>query len=171
MEKEMKTENKIETAEFESLDEIAKETKELIPPMPNVCEVTADVAAVAQKENDLVSDEMWHGLINEALDNIRKDRLEAAELQTKFEDMAFNDGDASTSTKEAVVNLFKMRTDLSDKLAKLADLATRVKLKERDTFPKYLAVNQNNTINANRTAVTPEEKRRIIEQENKRLAK
>jgi hypothetical protein len=36
---------------------------------------------------------------------------------------------------------------MSDKMSKVADLMTRIKLKERDTFPKYLAAQQNNTIN------------------------
>lgn len=36
---------------------------------------------------------------------------------------------------------------MTDKMSKVADLMTRVKLKDKDTFPKYLAANQNNTIN------------------------
>jgi len=58
-----------------------------------------------------------------------------------------NDGDATSSTKEALVNLIKIKSDMSDKMSKVADLMTRIKLKERDTFPKYLAAQQNNTIN------------------------
>ena len=61
--------------------------------------------------------------------------------------MVMNDGDATSSTKEALVNLIKIKSDMSDKMSKVADLMTRIKLKERDTFPKYLAAQQNNTIN------------------------
>lgn len=155
--------------DFESLEEIAKDASALIPKM------NVDVPTIneSQEEKNLVSDEMLLGLYDEALTNIRKDREEASELMNRFADMAFNDGDGSTSTKEAVVNLFKMKTDLSDKIAKIADLATRVKLRERDTFPKYLAAHQNNTINidAKRTPLSPEEKRKLIESENKKLGK
>lgn len=169
MEKEIvKMTDKIEQdLDFESLEEIAKEASSLIPKM------NVDVPAVKEPEeqNNLISDDMLLGLYDEALTNIRNDRKEADELIARFSDMAFNDGDASTSTKEAVVNLFKMKTDLSDKIAKIADLATRVKLRERDTFPKYLAAHQNNTFNidAKKTPLTPEEKRKLIEAENKKL--
>jgi hypothetical protein len=169
MEKEMKEDIKEDKIDFESLEEIAKDASILIPKMNMDVPVTKE----SEEEKNLISDEMLLGLYDEALTNIRKDREEASELMSKFADMAFNDGDGSTSTKEAVVNLFKMKTDLSDKIAKIADLATRVKLKERDTFPKYLAAHQNNTINidAKRTPLSPEEKRKLIESENKKLEK
>ena len=61
--------------------------------------------------------------------------------------MVFNEGDSTTSSKEAVVNLIKLRSEQSDKMTKVADLMTRIKLKERDTFPRYMAASQNNTIN------------------------
>ena len=47
-------------------------------------------------------------------------------------------------------------------MAKIADLVTRVKLKERDTFPRYLAASQNNTINVGDGA-----KRALLEAINK----
>ena len=169
MEKEMNEDKQEPEIDFESLEEIAKDASALIPKM------NVDVPTIneSQEEKNLVSDEMLLGHYDEALTNIRKDREEASELMNRFADMAFNDGDGSTSTKEAVVNLFKMKTDLSDKIAKIADLATRVKLRERDTFPKYLAAHQNNTINidAKRTPLSPEEKRKLIESENKKLGK
>lgn len=157
--------NKIDDLDYESLQEIAKDATILIPAMPG------EISKPPEEQPNLVSDEMWHSLVDEALTNARKDREEASELMAKFADMAFNDGDASTSTKEAVVNLFKMKTDITDKIAKIADLATRVKLKERDTFPKFMAVHQNNTINTDRTPLTASEKRKLIERENKKLEK
>jgi len=54
--------------------------------------------------------------------------------------------DASSASKEAIVNLLKIKTDTADKMAKIADLMTRIKLKERDTFPRYLAAQQNNKV-------------------------
>ena len=97
--------------------------------------------------NNLVSDESLINLYGEIMQNIREDRDEVSYLLTTFTDMVINDGEPSNSTKEAVVNLAKVKTDLADKMTKVADLMTRIKLKERDTFPKYLS--QNNTININ----------------------
>jgi hypothetical protein len=60
--------------------------------------------------------------------------------------MVMNDGDASSASKEAIVNLLKIKSDISDKKAKIADLETRIKLKEKDTFPRYLAAHQQNNV-------------------------
>jgi len=57
-----------------------------------------------------------------------------------------NEGDASSSSKEAIVNLLKINTDVNDKMSKIADLRTRMKLKEKDTFPRYLAASQQNNV-------------------------
>ena len=78
-------------------------------------------------------------------------------------EMVINDGDATTSSKEALVNLIKIKVDMTDKMSKVADMMTRVKLKEKDTFPKYLATNQNNTININESG----SRRNLIEAINK----
>jgi hypothetical protein len=40
-----------------------------------------------------------------------------------------------------------MKTDTADKIIKIADLMTRIKLKERNTFPKYLAPQVTNQYN------------------------
>jgi hypothetical protein len=49
-------------------------------------------------------------------------------------------------------------------MAKIADLMTRIKLKDKDTFPRYLAANQNNTININ----SGNNKRQFLEALNKK---
>ena len=61
------------------------------------------------------------------------------------------------------MNLIKIKVDMTDKMSKVADMMTRVKLKEKDTFPKYLATNQNNTININESG----SRRNLIEAINK----
>ena len=100
-----------------------------------------------QQEQNLVSDEALLGIYGEILQNLREDRDELNRLLSTFSDMVVNDGDASPASKEALVNLVKVKSDAADKMAKIADLMTRVKLKEKDTFPRYLAAHQNNTIN------------------------
>jgi hypothetical protein len=60
--------------------------------------------------------------------------------------MVMNDGESSSASKEAIVNLLKIKSETNDKMAKVADLMTRIKLKEKDTFPRYLAAQQQNHI-------------------------
>lgn len=94
----------------------------------------------------IVKDDQIVGLYNEILGQCREDRKQFDEVITNFLDMVMNDGDASSASKEAIVNLLKSKSDISDKMAKIADLMTRIKLKDNDTFPKYLAAQQNNKV-------------------------
>ena len=102
-----------------------------------------------QETSNLVSDESLMDIYEEVLRNLREDRQEINELLTNFKEMVINEGDSTTSSKEALVNLIKIKSDSADKITRIADLMTRIKLKDRDTFPRYLAASQNNTININ----------------------
>lgn len=108
---------------------------------------------IVEEEKCIISDEKILNLYDEITENCRKDREKVDQIQTQFEDMVLNEGDATNASKEALVNLMKIKTDLNDKMSKVADLMTRVKLKEKDTFPRYLAANQTNnvTIESNNT--------------------
>lgn len=102
--------------------------------------------AVEQPEEQIVENEDLLGLYGEILENCRKDREAADDILVNFVDMVMNEGDASSASKEAIVNLLKIKSDTADKMSKVADLMTRIKLKERDTFPRYLAAQQNNKV-------------------------
>lgn len=138
-----RSEVKTETVEPElvgdDFDEV--EIENLIPSMT----VSSDMIEQPEKES-IIKDETILGLYDEILDNCRKDREAADSILANFLDMVMNEGDASSASKEAIVNLFKAKTDISDKMAKIADLETRMKLKEKDTFPRYLAAQQNNKV-------------------------
>ena len=97
-----------------------------------------------RKDQPLVSDEKLVDYYEEVMDNLRKDRSEASDRFEDFAEMALNDGDSSPSTKDTMVSLLKLRTETNDRMIKILDLLTRLKMKEKDTFPKYLAVQQNN---------------------------
>lgn len=97
--------------------------------------------------SNLIGDQELVDTYDEIMNIIREDRKQVSEFIDNMADMVINDGDATSASKEALVNLVKMKTDLADKMVKIADLKTRVKMKEKDTFPRYLAANQNNTIN------------------------
>jgi cellobiose-specific phosphotransferase system component IIA len=122
------------------------------------------IANQNENENNLVSDEQLVDVYNEVLDNIRQDRKQVDDFINNFADLVINEGDSTSASKEALVNLLKLKHDTSDKMAKIADLMTRIKLKDKDTFPRYLAANQNNTININ----SGNNKRQFLEALNKK---
>lgn len=101
---------------------------------------------IAPQEECIVGDQQILGLYDEILENSRKDRQHIDEILANFVDMVMNDGESSSASKEAIVNLLKIKSETNDKMAKVADLMTRIKLKERDTYPRYLAAQQNNKV-------------------------
>lgn len=123
----------------EDFDEI--DVDSLMPSM----NVMQEAAPQEQKES-IVKDETLLDLYKEILTNCREDRSKTDEILSDFLDMVINDGDASSASKEAIVNLMKIKADTADKMSKVADLMTRIKLKEKDTFPRYLNAQQNNKV-------------------------
>lgn len=114
------------------------EIEDLVPKM--------EVNSGPQEEECIVGDETLITLYEEILTNSRSDRSQTDEILADFINMVMNDGESSSASKEAIVNLMKIKSDISDKMTKVADLMTRIKLKERDTYPRYLAAQQNNKI-------------------------
>lgn len=149
-----------ETENFaETITNAVVSTNELIPQM-NVSLTTNN------EEEKIIPDAKLVGLYDEILDNVRNDRNEINNLIETFSDMVINTGDATSSTKEALVNLIKIKLDTSDKMSKIADLMTRVR--GTNTFPKYLATNQNNTINIDNKKLSSNEKRALLKDEDKK---
>jgi len=109
-----------------------------------------------EEPKPLVSDQKFTDYCEEIIENLREDRGEATEMYLNFAEAVTNLGDATTSSKEALVNLLKLKTETNDRMIKVLDLWTRMKLKERDTFPRYLAVQQNNKITG--SGITPQKK-------------
>lgn len=147
-------ENEEQSAEIMPADD---EFSELIPKM------NVGVPASMSDVSNLIEDEDLLESYDEIMGWLREDRKQVSEFIDNMADMVINEGDATSASKEALVNLVKMKTDLADKAAKIADLKTRVKLKERDTFPRYLAASQNNTINIGQSS----SRRSLIEAVNK----
>lgn len=123
------------------LVELEDELEGMIPQM------NVSVPTQEQDVSKLIEDAELVGIYTEILNNIREDREQVSDFIDNMAEMVINGGDSTTSSKEAFVNLVKIKSDMSDKMSKVADLMTRLKLKERDTFPRYLAAHQNNTIN------------------------
>jgi len=129
----------LEVEEKTSLE--AEVVENLLPPM------NISVPQNAPPENNhLISDEQYLNVIDEIMDNMREDRKQVSEFIDTFADMVLNDGDATTSSKEALVNLVKTKLDIQDKMLKAADLMTRLKLKNTYAYsgPHLNALQQNN---------------------------
>ena len=124
---------------------IIEKKEEVSLPLPNL---NVNLPA-EQKEKELVRPEQILSYCNEIFDDKREDRKEIDEICKSFLEMVMNEGDATTSSKEALVNLLKLKSETADKKTKVFDLVMRAFLKERDTFPRYLAAKQENNININ----------------------
>lgn len=142
---------------IENVDE--ENMKKLVPSM------NVELPSKIENENDLIEDEALLGIYGEVLRNLRDDRNQIDTFLNEFAEMVINGGDASSASKEALVNLVRAKVEASDKMSKIADLMTRVKLKERDTFPRYLSAQQKNTINIGSGG----EKKQLIQAINKKL--
>lgn len=129
-----------------------KELEQLIPQM-NV------TVPDKQPEDNLIPDEVWLGMCSEIMENLRQDRQEIDEVKNNFVEMVINEGDSTSASKEALTKLIELKTGVSEKMTRVLDLVTRVKMKEKDTFPRYLAAHQNNTIN-----IADGSKRELIKQ-------
>lgn len=101
---------------------------------------------LVEEKPEIYKDEELKGLLEEGLNDIKNNEVELDKYINQFGDMINNDGDATSATKEAFVNLVNMKNALVDKKTKIAELIVRVKLK--DPWPRYLTAKQT-TFNIN----------------------
>jgi septation ring formation regulator EzrA len=120
----------------------------LIPQMP--INVPANTSPVT--DHDLLN------LYNEILDDLRSDRTQVDDLLSSFVEMVINEGDSSSASKEALVNLAKLKSDIASSKGKVADLMTSLRLKDRQIGK--IQANQTNNI-------TITDRRNLIEAINK----
>ena len=133
-----------EIVETEAIEQ--SEIQDLIPQM-NV-NVPVDQT---QEAKCLISDEQLLGVYDEIMHNFRSDRKQVSHIAKEFADLVINGGDSSSSSKEALVNLLKLKNDTSDKMVKIADLMTRLKMKSPDTYKPYFNAKQENKTTINIT--------------------
>jgi hypothetical protein len=114
------------------------ETPTTIPVPPMNVAVAQPVEPASIQDSDLQT------IYAEILDDLRSDRKEVDILLNNFVEMIMNEGDSSSSSKEAVVNLVKVKTDIADKKAKVADLMTSLRLKDKQM--SKVTANQTNHI-------------------------
>lgn len=122
-----------------SSDDLDLDDLEELAPKMNVSVPEADAT-------HLISDDQYLGVLEEIITTIRDDRKQVSDYVDNFAEMVINGGDATTSSKEAFVNLVKVKTDLADKMLKAAELMTRLKMKNTYAYsgPHLNALQQNN---------------------------
>jgi len=100
--------------------------------------------ATTDTQPPLVPDEKIVKYYDEAMSCIKEDRNEAHDKYMQVCEMVFNEGDPSSSTKEAMVNLLKIKSDSVNQMIKILDLYTRLHMKERHSPSQIYAFQQNN---------------------------
>lgn len=101
-------------------------------------EIQSNLPISNENEGNLISDESLLKIYDEIMDNIRNDRKQLDSFIDNFAESVINGGDSATSSKEALVNLVKIKADSADKITRVADLMTRLKMKQPDTYKPYL---------------------------------
>ena len=131
-----------------------------VPPM--------NVAVAQPTESTTITDSDLQTIYAEILDDLRSDRKEVDILLNNFVEMIMNEGDSSSSSKEAVVNLVKVKTDIADKKAKVADLMTSLRLKDKQM--SKVTANQTNLIHITDKRAILETLTKARKEKNEQLA-
>lgn len=116
-----------------------------------------------EEKESIIPPELILGLFDESLNDIKKQGEQIDSLIDNFVDMVINGGDSTTSSKEALVNLVRNKTDITNNKSKILELMTRIHLKDKDTFPRYLNLHAQQTNNI----AGPNDKRELIKHLNK----
>lgn len=119
--------------------------KSMIPSVPVVLPTT--------EQNAVVTDEQLLELYGEILEDLRSDRKEVEAILANFVEMVMNEGDSTSSSKEALVNLAKLKSDIAIGKGKIADLMTSLKLKEKQASKINATQNNNITITDRRNLI------------------
>jgi hypothetical protein len=115
-------------------------------PQMNVSIPDSTMPAMQNDATHLISDEKFLKVLDETIESIKEDRKQVSDYVDTFADLVINEGDASSATKEAFVNLLKIKTDLQDKMLKAVGEMTKIKLKNSYAYsgPHLNALQQNN---------------------------
>lgn len=119
--------------------------KSILPAVPVVLPTT--------EQNSVVTDEQLLDLYGEILEDLRNDRKEVDAILSNFVEMVMNEGDSTSSSKEALVNLTKLKSDIAIGKSRIADLMTSLKLKEKQASKINATQNNNITITDRRNLI------------------
>ena len=119
--------------------------KSMLPSIP--------VVLPTGEQNAVISDDQLINLYEEILEDLRSDRKEVESMLANFVEMVMNEGDSTTSSKEALVNLAKLKSDIAIGKSRVADLMTSLKLKEKQASKINATQNNNITITDRRNLI------------------
>ncbi len=123
----------------EFLEKSFNQTAEVTDQRQHMPMMEINVGTLKKKDDkEIVTDDTMISLYSEILDMCRDDRKEIDDLLSSFVNMVINEGDASTSSKEALVNLMKMRSDISNNMTRVFDLLARIKMRDK-SIPEVVA--------------------------------
>lgn len=117
-------------------DKIAKEDLQMPPVALNI-----NIPATTEPKNELVQAEQIVSLCKTILSDIDSEKEEINLSFNNFSEMVFNAGDATSASKEALVNLLKLKSDMVDKKMKMAEFMLKAFSKEG---PKTVTAHQHN---------------------------
>ncbi len=113
-------------------------TQEVIPSVA----LNVNVAP-AENKNEIVQADQIVSLCQDVLSDIATEKDEISQTFNNFSEMVFNAGDATSASKEALVNLLKIRSDLVDKKTRVMEMMLRAFQKDG---PKTVTAHQHNDI-------------------------
>lgn len=94
-----------------------------------------------QADTQLIATEQVVELVKTVMGDIDVEKNEIQEAYVNFAEMVFNAGDATGASKEALVNLLKLKSDLIDKKTRMLEMMMKVYNKEG---PKTVIAHQHN---------------------------
>lgn len=118
---------------------------------------------VPENNIQIVKPEHMVNLVENISKDLEEEKKEVSEAYNNFAEMVFNSGDATSASKEALVNLLKLRTDLVDKKTRLAEMMLKVMLKDQI---KNVTAHQHNDIHINKKDILKELNQRDKELNN-----
>lgn len=110
------------------------------PNLPALDTGSGLLAEIPPDSHQIVQGDQLIGYYTEILHDIKEDRDEVSKILDNFNDMLVNQGDATHSTKEALVNLVKIKSEIADKKTRVLDLLLRSFNRDR-SIPGYIAKN------------------------------
>jgi|SRR5581483_2081030 len=92
---------------------------------------------VEQQKNELVQAEQIVSLYQSILGELETEKEEINDVFNDFCELVFNGGDSTSSSKEAVVNLLTLRSNLIDKKTKIFELFLKTYQKDGPKVNQY----------------------------------
>jgi hypothetical protein len=158
--------------EKKEINEVVEaDLENLIPKMVAIPSPTSLIPEEQKRIVDvsqLIPDDQYLDLLQESIENMRDDRKQVSEYVDSLADMVINDGDATTSTKEAFVNMVKIKSDINDKMIKALDIITRLKVKNTYAYSgAHLNAMQQNNFNIGENSGKDFDRKELIRAINK----